>query len=83
MAHADFVMCDSHEWAVFLMCLRNDQLLIASEDVAYVPETGERRQKRPGDVTKWGEIAAPDNCDEHECQRQYQKLNRDEPRAPF
>lgn len=83
MAHADFVMCDSHEGAVLLMRLCDDQLLVASEDVAYVPQTGEGGQKRPGDMTKWGEVAAPDNCDEHECQRQYQKLNRDELKAPF
>lgn len=83
MAHADFVMCDSHEGAVLLMRLCDDQLLVASEDVAYVPETGEGRQKRPGNMTKWGEVAAPDNCDEHECQRQHQELNRDELRAPF
>lgn len=83
MAHADFVMCDSHEWAVLLMCLRDDQLLVASEDVAYVPETGEGRQKRARDMAKWGEVAAPDNRGEHECQRQYQNLNRDELKAPF
>lgn len=83
MANANFVMCDSHEWAVLLMRLCDDQLLVASEDVAYVPETGEGRQKRPRNMTKWGEIAAPNNCDERECQRQYQNLNRDEPRAPI
>lgn len=37
MAHADFVVCDSHEWAVLLMRLRNYDLLVASYDVAHVP----------------------------------------------
>lgn len=82
MAHADFVVCDSHEWAVLLMRLRNYDLLVASYDVAHVPKTGEGSQKRPGDMAKWREVATPDNCHKYQCQKQYQKLNRNELKAP-
>lgn len=37
MAHADFVVCDSHERAVLFMNLRKYHLLVASYDVAHVP----------------------------------------------
>lgn len=62
MAYADFVVRDSHKWAILLMRSCKDYLLVASYDVAHVPETREGSQKRPRDMAEWRKVAAPDNC---------------------
>lgn len=57
MAHADFIGCDSHKWAMFYMQLVEARELVTFEDMCNVPEPGEGGQERPRDDTQWGQIS--------------------------